>query len=69
VQKINLDNQTRFGYSDNNCLRQWVLQYVGLPCPVVARRAKSEAKADPQFTIFDLSALKKQCLIYPWGER
>ncbi len=29
-----------------------MLQYVVLPCPVVARRAKSEADAGTQFTIF-----------------
>jgi hypothetical protein len=51
-KKINLDNKTCFGYSDEYCLRYWALQYVGLPCPGVARRAKSEAKTDTQFAIF-----------------
>ncbi len=33
-------------------------------CPVVPLRAKLEAEADTQFTIFALFALKKQCLIF-----
>ncbi len=41
-----------------------MLQSVELPCPVVARRAKSEAEADTQFANFDLSALEKQLLIF-----
>ncbi len=35
-----------------------------MSCPVVACRAKSEAEIDTQSTIFDLSALKKQLLIF-----
>jgi len=41
----------------------WRLNMLGCPCHVVARRAKSEAEADTQFTIFDLSVLKKQSLV------
>ena len=40
-----------------------VLEYVGLSCPVVARRARSEAETDMPFTIFDLPTLKNQHLI------
>ncbi len=35
-------------------------QYVELPCPVVARREKTEANAGTQFSIFYSSAMKKQ---------
>jgi len=45
---------------------EWMPQYAGQPCPVVARRAKSEADADTQFAIFDSSALKKQLGGKPW---
>ena len=37
-----------------------VLEYVGLSCPVVACRARSEAETDVPFTISDLSTFKKQ---------
>jgi hypothetical protein len=63
-KKSNLDNKTCFGYPGVYCLRLWPLQYFGLSCPVVARRAKSEAETDTQLTIFHLSALKKRLPIY-----
>ena len=34
-------------------------EYVALPCPLVAQRAKSEADADTQFTFFDSSYHKR----------
>jgi hypothetical protein len=39
-------------------------QYVELPCPVVARRAKSEADSGTQLTFSDSSASEKQLLIF-----
>jgi hypothetical protein len=42
-------------------------QYVGLPCPLVARRAKSEAEVDTQFAISPCYAPKKQCPIFDWN--
>ena len=36
----------------------------GLPCPVVALKAKSEADPDTQLTVSITFALKKQLLIF-----
>jgi hypothetical protein len=38
--------------------------YLGLSCPVVARRAKSEADAGTQFAFSDSSAPEKQLPIF-----
>jgi len=46
--KINIDNETCSDYPDDYRFCEWVLQY----------------EADTQSTIFDLSALKKKCLLY-----
>jgi hypothetical protein len=60
--QINIDNKTRVDYWMVIVVVQLASQYVDLSCPGVAS-AKTEAEADTQFTIFDLSTLKKQCLI------
>ena len=50
-KKINVDNKPASGHLDGYCCR-----LIGVSI--------CWAEADTQFTIFDLSALKKQCLIF-----
>jgi hypothetical protein len=49
---MNIDNQSRFSYLDGYC---WRLIGVSI--------CWAAAETNTQFTIFDSSALKKQCLI------
>jgi len=51
---INVDNKARFGYLDSYWFRL-----------IDASICWATAEADTQFTIFDLSALKKRYLIFP----
>jgi hypothetical protein len=53
TQKINVDNKARFGYLDSYWFRLMDTSICW-----------AEAEADTQFTIFDLSELKKQSLIF-----
>jgi hypothetical protein len=53
-QKINVDNKARFRYRDSYWFRL-----------IDASICWAATEADTQFTIFDISALKKQCLSAP----
>ena len=55
--KIIIDKKVRFRYPVDYRLRLSAHIDVRLPCPVVARRAKSEAEAKTPFALFDLSVL------------
>ena len=56
--KMNIiDKKVRFRYPINQHFRLSANIDVRLPCPVVARRAKSEAEAKTHFALFDLSVL------------
>jgi hypothetical protein len=54
-QKINVDNKARFGYQDSYWFRL-------IDAPI----CWAAAEAGTQLTIFDSSALKKQCLIFKY---